>query len=184
MEPRTRLRTILPWIAAIILTATIVGVAVWNLRKPEPGQVMRFDYELPEGQQFRTTAPMLAVSPDGRKIVYSTGEGLYLRSIDELEAKLISGTGDNLSRPFFSPDGNWVGYISGGQLKKIALSGGAPVILTDAAASFSLISWGMDNTIVYGTIGKGIVRVSANGGTPEDCQSRKRNDSCPSAITT
>ncbi len=41
------------------------------------------------------------------------------------------------------------------------------MILTDAAASFSLISWGMDNTIVYGTIGKGIMRVSANGGTPE-----------------
>ncbi len=53
VEPRRKLRTILPWVAAaIVLAAIIAGMAVWKLKPPEPRQVTRFDYELPEGQQF------------------------------------------------------------------------------------------------------------------------------------
>jgi Tol biopolymer transport system component len=71
-------------------------------------------------------------------------------------------------RPFFSPDGNWVGYFSSkdGKLKKIAISGGVPASLAkvDPSGSFS---WGAGDAIVYGTILKGIMRVSADGGKPE-----------------
>jgi serine/threonine-protein kinase len=92
-EPRTRLRTILPWIAAVVILSAITGGIVWNLRKPEPRQVMRFDYELPEGQEFGVLPwPVLAVSPDGKRFVYSTSKGLYLHSVDELTAKLVAGT--------------------------------------------------------------------------------------------
>ena len=54
----------------------------------------------------------LAVSPDGKQFVYSTTKGLYLRSVDELAAKLIAGTEGNTQQPFFSPDGKWIGYFS------------------------------------------------------------------------
>ena len=79
--------------SCVVLTAIIAGVAVWKLKPPEPRQVMRFDYELPEGQQFdNLDFQVLAVSPDGKQFVYSTTKGLYLRSVDELDAKLIAGT--------------------------------------------------------------------------------------------
>jgi hypothetical protein len=82
----------------------------------------------------------LAVSPDGTQFVYSTSEGLYIRSEDELEARLIPGTDDNPQSPFFSPDGQWIGYWSqaDNQLKKIAIRGGTPVTLCDVG------------TLVYG----------------------------------
>jgi serine/threonine protein kinase/WD40 repeat protein len=165
VEPRRKLRLRLPWIAiALILTAIIAGVAVWKLKPTEPRQVVRFDYELPEDQQVKG----LAVSPDGKQFVYGTSKGLYLRSVDELTAKLIAGTEGPTGQPFFSPDGKWIGYFSvtDNKLKKIAISGGAPVALCDIKY-LQGASWGLDDVIVYSAALSGIMRISANGGTPE-----------------
>jgi eukaryotic-like serine/threonine-protein kinase len=170
VEPRKKLRTILPWVAVtLVLTATIAGIAVWNLKPSEPRQVMRSEYSLPEGQQLNnTSARTLAVSPDGRRFAYATAKGLYLRSVDEFDAKPIIGTETSPSYPIFSPDGKWIGYHSGTdkKLKKIAIGGGAPVTLCDAAWVIGS-SWGADDKIVYAEFLKGIESVSANGGTPE-----------------
>jgi serine/threonine protein kinase/Tol biopolymer transport system component len=168
-EPPTRLRTMLPWLAAtLVLTAIIVGVVVWSVRAPEARRVMRFGYTLPEDQQFFDIInPILAASPDGSQFVYSTNEGLYLQSVDELEARLIGDTKDGPVQPFFSPDGQWIGYhsVADIQIKKIAISGGAPVSLADGTSPQGS-SWGADNTIIY--VGsEGIMRISANGGIPE-----------------
>jgi eukaryotic-like serine/threonine-protein kinase len=183
-EPRATLRTMLPWIAAaIVLTAIIAGVAVWILKPvppPEPRQVTRFSYELSKDQQFGN--PMeraIAVSPDGRQFVYGTSAGLYLRSMDDLDAKLIPGTAGNQQRPFFSPDGKWIGFYSSTdrKLKKITRSGGAPVTLGEADA-YGSFSWGADDTIVYGQRPPkaGIFRVSANGGTSEQIVKPAENE--------
>ena len=153
----------------MILTALIAGVAVWNFKPSEPQPAAaRFYHELPDGQAFtNTTRPMVAVSPDGSQIVYGANQQLYLRNLDEMVARPIQGTDENPDNPFFSHDGDWVGYFSrsDGQLKKIATIGGAPVTLCDAARPFGT-SWASDDTIVYGQP-EGIMRVSANGGTPE-----------------
>jgi eukaryotic-like serine/threonine-protein kinase len=137
-ERRSKIRTILPWVAAAVgITAIIVGAAIWTLKPappPEPKRVMRFEYELPGDQQFEDlTERAFAVSPDGSQFVYKTDKGLYLRSITDLNARLIPGTGENPQKPFFSPDGQWIGYVSGadGKLKKISLNGGVPVYLTN-----------------------------------------------------
>ncbi len=167
---RMRLRTILPWVAAgAILAAVIAGVAVWKLKPSEPRQVVRLYYELPKDQQFSNlTFPVLAVSPDGKQLVYSTPKGLFLRSRDELNAKLIPGTEGNPQQPFFSPDGKWIGYWSGTdlKLKKIPVGGGAPLALCDAEALVGA-SWGAEDTIVFSTMDRGVMRVAAGGGTPE-----------------
>ena len=160
-------RPLLRWIAVTAVASVIVaGVAGWYLKPSELGPVIRFYHVLPEGRTFTGTGrPVIAVSPDGSEFLYNTNEGLYLRSMDELDARLVSE--EDLRNPFFSPDGQWVGYWSNtdGQLKKIAVSGGAPVTLCDATNPFG-VSWGIDDTIVFGQP-EGIMRVSANGGTPE-----------------
>jgi len=173
VEPKTRLRTILPWVAAaMVLAAIITGVAVWRLKPSEPRKVMRFTYELPEGQQFNVPQNFgiqLAVSPDGDRFVYGTSEGLQLRSVDELDARLIAGTDKDSASLFFSPDGQWIGYWSQSdqKLKKVAITGGAPVVICDTSLIVLGSSWNSDNTIVYSDAFTGIMRVSADGGTPE-----------------
>jgi len=160
------------WVAtALVLGAIASGLAVWKLKPAEPRPVMRFTHELPEGQQLSNLQwqPSLTVSPDGKHIVYSTPEGLYLRSLSELTAKLIVGTQGDTRQPFFSPDGQWIGYFSNSdrQFKKISINGGAPVTLCTVSAQMMMgASWSADNTIVYGQVPGSIMRVSSNGGTP------------------
>ncbi|NLT68946.1 MAG: serine/threonine-protein kinase, partial [Acidobacteria bacterium] len=173
LENRSRTRSALKWIAAVVAVGLLVAAVVWKLRAPEPRRVTRFEYSLPEGQQFNINSVenfghTLAVSPDGSQIVYSTSKGLFLRSEEELEAKIIQGTESNPQSPFFSPDGKWVGYWSQeeNKLKKIMITGGAAVALCDVTWVFGAI-WYPDNTIVFSDVRKGIMRVSANGGAPE-----------------
>ena len=69
--------------------------------------------------------------------------------------------------PFFSPDGQWIGFWQDGQLKKVSITGGAPVPLCAAQNPWGA-SWATDNTILYGQGFDGIWRVSGNGGKPEN----------------
>ncbi|HMJ85517.1 MAG TPA: protein kinase, partial [Vicinamibacterales bacterium] len=161
-------RRSLPVGATALVTAIVIGLVAWRLwPSAEPRSAARFDYVLPEGQQFQLTQrPVIAISPDGRFFLYHAREGLYLRSMDSLEARLIPGTSENLTSPFVSPDGQWIGYFAAtGQLKKIAVTGGTPVTLCSATAAFGA-SWTHDNTILFGQ-NTGIKRVSANGGAAE-----------------
>jgi serine/threonine protein kinase len=167
-KPREKLRLGLSWVAAAIVTAVIIaGIAVWNLKPTEPRQISSFNFQLPEGQQFFWGYPSLAISPDGRQIVYSTGDGLYLRSVNELVINPIRGSDKDAVAPFFSPDGQWIAYWSrkDQKLKKIAINGGTPVILCDAM-SWGGASWGKDYQIIFSTQ-DGLMRVSGDGGIPE-----------------
>jgi serine/threonine-protein kinase len=178
VTPERKLRMMLPWIAAaVVLAAIITGVAIWLFKPTEPRQVMRFYYDLPESPQFDDIyTAALAVSPDGKQLVYSTSKGLYMRSVDELNAKLISGTEGSTSNPFFSPDGKWIGYASDGKLKKIAVNGAEPIPICDAASLWGAW-WNEDNTIVYGQWALDIMRISANGGIPESIVKLKSGNS-------
>ena len=163
-------RPMLSRVATIVVMSAIVGAAVWILKPApplEPRPIARFNYVLPQDQTFRGNfSAVVAMSPDGRHFVYNTSNGLYLRSIDELTARLIQGTEENLGNPFFSPDGQWVGFFSAGnQLKKIPIAGGTAVVLGKATQPFGA-TWNVDNTILFGQR-EGVMRVSANGGTPE-----------------
>jgi Tol biopolymer transport system component len=131
---------------------------------------MRFIFELPEGQQLNQgIAVSLAVSPDSSTFVYGTTEGLYISSVDALDARLIAGTDKNSVQPFLSPDGQWIGYWSASdrKLRKVAVSGGAPVVLCDTGSQVMGASWDSENTIVYSAVLSGVMRVSSGGGTPE-----------------
>ena len=131
---------------------------------------MRFGINLPPTIRLTSTGPnVVAFSPDGTQLVYGASSQLYLRSMDEFDATSIpgtEGTGPTGLSPFFSPDGQWVGFWAGGELKKVSVSGGAPVTLCEAKMPYGA-SWGVNDDIVFGQGGGGIFRVAGKGGTPE-----------------
>ena len=96
----------------------------------------------------------IRLSPDGTKIVYVANGQLYLRNLNELTSRPIQGTNENPTTPIFSPDGLWVGYNSGldRQWKRISVSGGAPVTLSEPTPFPSGATWGSDNTILFGLL--------------------------------
>jgi serine/threonine protein kinase len=162
-KPKKKLRVGIPWVATIFILGLIIAWLLKPAPPPEPRHVIRFDYNLQEEQQFvDLTNPLLAISPDGSKFVYCTSEGLYLRSMVGLDARLISGTDEYPNYPFFSPDGQWIGYVSQGKLKKIAIGGGAPVTICDAGTQGGF-NWTSDNRILQGS-GSNIWWVSGDGG--------------------
>jgi serine/threonine protein kinase len=162
--PQKRWRKALLWIAATALPAVIVGSIIWNFRtssRSEPLPITRFSYELP------SDLTGFAASPNGRQFVYTTSRGLYLQSFDEIDPKLIPGTEERARRPFFSPDGKWIGYFgTDSKLKKINISGGAPIDLCAVSIPTGAL-WNQDDKILFGDGASGIHRISANGGTPE-----------------
>ena len=108
----------------------------------------------------------MALSSDGTRLVYSANQQIYLRALDQTEAVPVRGTEGGARNPFFSPDGEWVGFWVDGELRKVLIEGGAPVRLCEALRPLGA-SWGADDAILFGQHGVGILRVSAAGGTPE-----------------
>ena len=162
-------RRAVPLALASLVTAAIVGIGAWSLwPSAEPPVASRFEHVLPEGLPFRSTGQrVMALSADGRHFVYNTQEGLYLRSIGALEARLIAGTETVSTNPFFSPDGDSVGFMTfPGEMARLSIAGGAPVVIATGISAPFGASWGADNTILFGQP-EGIVRVSADGGAPE-----------------
>jgi Tol biopolymer transport system component len=163
---------------AAVLLALAAAVAGWAA-KPAPGPpagvITRFVDLLPAEQNFsRTGRRVLALSPDGSKLVYVANNQLYLRRFDELASAPISGTASNPAEPVFSPDGQDIVYWSGGanvsasttgKLWRIPAAGGTPTPLCDAGNPFGM-SWAGDR-IVFGSGEAGLMSVPATGGTPE-----------------
>ncbi|MBZ5607321.1 MAG: protein kinase [Acidobacteriia bacterium] len=160
----------IPVVAAAILASAITGVAVWRLKPSAPLAVTRFPIQLGEGQGFFGNRLAVAISPSGAQIVYAaTNRFLHLRSMAELEARVIPGSEDptGLTSPVFSPDGRSVAFFSGADatLRKIPVSGGAAVTICRASNPWGM-TWGNDG-IVFAQNYQNILRVSPNGGKPE-----------------
>jgi serine/threonine-protein kinase len=172
VRSRSLWRRAVPYAAATVATAIVVGYPAWMPRAAPPLPVTRFEVTLGADDQFTNTGRhLVALSPDGTRVAYVANLRLYLRAFDQLDAAAIGGTdGGGLASPrspFFSPDGQWIGFWSDNQLKKVSVTRGAPVTVTGAQNLFGA-SWGPDDTIVYGQGSRGIWRVSGNGGTPEN----------------
>ena len=159
---------VLSLIAFFLVGAAIAGLTIRSLRTlPQPRPVTEFPVPLPTNQTL-TAFPgkALALSQDGTQLVYVASGRLYLRRMDRIEATPIPGT-EGARDPFFSPDGHWIGFQQGSQLKKIAVAGGALVPLCAAAETLGDASWDVNDSILFSQAGVGILRVAGSGGTPE-----------------
>ena len=167
-EDVPRRRSIALWVAAsLVLTAIASGLIGWSLSPAEIRSVSRFAHVLPNDRSFtQNTRPLIAVSPDGSSIVYVANNQVYRRAMGDLEAMPIRGTEGTPSGPFFSPDGQTLGYwdFAAEQLRAVAIAGGTPVVLA-RASSFYGATWGPDDAIYYGQE-NGIWGV-ARGGEPQ-----------------
>ena len=173
---RTGWRRAMPSIAAGVASAAVVGVAVWALMRGAPAprsQPMRFAIVPPAAQPLVISGldRDSAISPDGRHLVYFAGTGqtqLMVRAIDQLDAVPLRGI-TGARAPFMSPDGRWVGFFSGAELKKVSITGGPPITLCRIPGTPRGASWGQDDTIVFATsdAGTGLLSVPAGGGEPK-----------------
>ena len=163
-------RQLVPWtIASLCLILAIV--AIWQNTRYRPPQtpVVRMRIEPASGTAFDTRAPALAVSPDGLLVAWSACDSLcrlYVRPLDQLDPRTVPGT-EGASAPFFSYDGRWIGFFAAGKLQKVAVAGGMPVAITDAAQPFGA-AWLPDGHIVFAASERGgLMRVNEFGGTAE-----------------
>jgi len=184
-SPTSRTRERLAWASALLLVGlTAAAMVGWATRSASvaPGTTRTLLSVAPSDQSSgtnpleqrvgspRPTRTAVGLSPDGKTLVFGAIWGgdqqLYARAMDGFAATPLPGTIGG-SSPFFSPDGQWVGFWSGGKLKKVPLAGGPAVTLCDAASLFGA-SWGSDGKIVFAFARNGgLWRVPAAGGTPE-----------------
>ena len=151
------------------VAAVITGVAVWSVTQPDAPRLARFPLgATPPPTLDSGQTPTVVVSPDGTRVVYvSDDRQLYVRQIDQHEAvPLRGGVGIN---PFFSPDGNSVGFRGSGigndNLYRVSILGGPPITLSEEIGGITGASWGPDETIVFASFRDGpLFRLPAAGG--------------------
>ena len=178
----------LPWVIAAVLGGGLL-VALFALRqasRPSAQKFTELSLWIPPDQQLDTiSGPAVVISPDGSRLAYvirdrgSNSGKLYVREMDNRAAMLLGGAG-GADVPFFSPDGQWIGFFGDGKLKKISVRGGAAIALCDATG-YRGGTWSEDGTIVFpAQFTSPLYRIPAAGGTPEEAT---RLDTARSEIT-
>jgi serine/threonine-protein kinase len=170
--PRTSPR-VWPWALALAIALCFGAVGWWwRATRPAPlRRLVRLSAGFEPGtllDRFRGTWPV--ISPDGTRIVIAESEPsgkwrLATRGLDQSQFVILPGT-ERAWMPFFSPDGQWVGFFADGKLKKMPVQGGGAVTLCDATGLLKGASWSDDGIIVAGFNGAGLLEVSAGGGAP------------------
>ena len=163
----------LPVAAAIVVTAGATA-GIFLATRPAPPIPLVSRFVVPYGaEQVRTVTsrPALAISPDGTLVAYSANREIFVRPLADVGARILSrGSSANLAAtPFslvFSPNSRSIAYWEQGdeKIKRLELSGGAPVPISAAGAPQG-ITWHGDH--LYFTRPGNVMRVLASGGEPE-----------------
>jgi serine/threonine protein kinase len=172
VEPLAVQRSIVPWVVSgvSVVALAIALWALWGTARPVEQRLVWLDVDL--GQETSLlplpSANSVIISPDGTRLIYvaSAAGGpskLFSKRLDQPNATDLPGT-DGATHPFFSPDGQWVGFTDpGSKLNKISVEGGAVVSLGDYRATST--TWGEDGSLIAcQAVGKGMVLLSSSGG--------------------
>src|SRR5262245_58622179 len=158
-------------VGALVLA---IAAAVWGWFRPSPvPPLTQFSLGLHINQTIyaplATGGSRIALSHDGRALVYSGpaegGNRLWLRRFDQLDATPIAGT-EGAGTPFFSPEGDRVGFVKAGTAVRIASLAGAPTVTLSEKLNTTGGDWGTDGYI-YFEVDSGIARTRATGGEVE-----------------
>jgi serine/threonine-protein kinase len=155
------------------------------------GRVGRFTMGLPDTlPAARLPLPVMALSPDGADLAYVArgvaSTVLCRRALDRLDVDIIPGT-DGASTPFWSPDGEWLGFAAHGRLWRIRRAGGTPQAVTDAPECRGA-TWTASGSIVFSPgPAEGLWIAPANGGqarplTQVDFAAGERTHRWPAAL--
>ncbi len=166
---------VVPWLVAA--AGGLVGLVALLVPRqavpPVASMPIRVEARLTDGASLVTDrGPAFALSPDGSVVAFVARRlgdvpRLFVRRLDQLAVVELKGTEDART-PFFSPDGQWIGFFTVGRLKKVPVQGGEITVLCDAPNGRGA-NWGDDGTIVFSphtAAGTTILRVSENGGMP------------------
>ena len=172
-------------IGAMGLVAAALAAASWQFaspRTPAAAPVSRFSLALPSVNLRSDVGQRLAISRDGRFIVYNgaraNGRQLYVHSLDQIDSVPIRGTeaeDGEIGSLFLSPDGEWVGFydVRTSAIRKIRVTGGQSVTICElpGEARFTTgatASWSRSGVIVFNsTLKPGLFKVAETGGVPE-----------------
>jgi serine/threonine-protein kinase len=168
---------VLPWVLASlgIAVAGAIGTLYWRDKQPEGHQVVEASLLLPEalaGVFSPNPGSPFALSRDGSHIAFVGSPAgkppqLYVRELDREITTPIPGT-ENATEPFFSPDGEWIGFFADGKLRKVQHSGGPITTLCDAPIPHGA-NWASEDAIIYApNLGSGLMRISPAGGGPQE----------------
>ena len=157
-------------VAAGVLVAAAAAWLLWP--RPAPVQQLRVEVRLSTQELNGDLGPAFDVSPSGSHIAFvSGGQGereLRVRQLDQLDSTVLALRDNNGEpyHPFFSPDGEWVGFVTATEMRKVPAAGGTPLTITKVNRSRGA-SWGADGSIVFAPDpGSGLMRVPAAGGEP------------------
>jgi Tol biopolymer transport system component/tRNA A-37 threonylcarbamoyl transferase component Bud32 len=162
-----------PWLAAsaLLLVAAAAGFGWWKAAQPVERSLVRFDVDLgPDiAMPLAYGTSTVILSPDGSRLVYLASRAggparLFTRKLDQAAATELPGT-EGANSPFFSPDGQWIGFTAGGRPARISVEGGDPIPLTGASYRLSLgSSWGEDGTVFHAPLMGGLLRIPSSDG--------------------
>jgi serine/threonine-protein kinase len=159
----------LPWMITAVTIASLAAALVLLWPASADRRLVRLAIDLGGTAPEYALVPA-AISPDGSRLVFYTRDDngrslLATRRLDERETTRLTGTG-GADQPFFSPDGEWIGFFSDSELRKVPVQGGTPVALARAGIPRGA-SWGDDGNIVAALNNGGVLSViPADGGTP------------------
>ena len=165
------------WGLAGLLLGVLAATAFWRLVNPaaagDRSAPVRSTLPLPPDTRLTIShlRPSLAFSPDGGKLVFRATDGgvsrLYIRALDRPEAVPIAGT-EGAFNPFFSPDGEWLGFFAPHELKKVSLAGGLPVTIATVPPVTEGGTWSPDGSILFTwAVNSGVYRIASSGGKAE-----------------
>ncbi len=169
-------RRALPWatVAGVLGVALLASLLMWapwrKAQGPTPRRLLASaGVDLWRGSNAGASA---ILSPDGTMLaMVGTRQGprqLFVRKLDQLQAAPLVGT-EGAESPFFSPDGQWIGFFANGKLKKVSVTGGSAVTLADASVVPRGAAWTDDDAIIFmpnADPRSTFLRVSAAGGAP------------------
>ncbi|MGD8322178.1 MAG: protein kinase [Gemmatimonadota bacterium] len=161
-------------VVATMLAGVFAVALAWALLRPAaPLPVTRYRLTFTAGGGLRPLASrQFALAPDGSWLVY-TGPGsdttknqLWVKARDRVEATPLAGT-DGAESPFVSPDGQWIAFDVGGELRKVPVGGGSATTIADTVWASLGGVWLDDGTVAYTDAAGRLRRVPAAGGTAE-----------------